>query len=553
MNRQGRECIRGSARQMAAWVAMAVAALAGCGGGGEGAAPGSAGSVAAPVVEELPEAVAGPTYYFSDCQAGASVACVAGDNAHNGTSAATPKRNLSGFDVNALPAGSRVLFARGGAWANFNVSLQNGNATPTSPLVFDSYAPAWGGTAQPWLRAGGTFYAFQFGAYNDMSLDGGYIVRNLKVDGDGVAGAWGFFVRNNTRNVTISGNEITGFELGIHSGNTEQPGVGNVALTIRNNNVHHNSEMGMLGDANDMLIEGNTFADNNFSGSSFNHAIYLGGHARNGIVRNNTFTNNSVLNGVCTGGNFTVHGQWDGLLVEGNTIQQVASGGGCYGISINSAYDSAEWFRNLVVRGNTIVNLGYCAVCLTSAPGAIVENNLIVNTQATYQAGILIPDRTPGPGDDLDSGAIIRNNTLYFSHASAWSEGLQLRTTTGSNLQVVSNVVYFGAASAPTAYCFRHPPLSHFVAFDNNLCHHASGAGTWGATLATLADARLAGFDAHGQSADPLFVALPSAANGWSDQIQPGSPARAAGHATRSSRADRLGVVWATAPNIGAR
>jgi hypothetical protein len=36
-----------------------------------------------------------------------------------------------------------------------------------------------------------------------------------------------------------------------------------------------------------------------------------------------------------------------------------------------------------------------------------IEHDIIVNSQATYQAGILIPDRTPGPGDDVDPGAII--------------------------------------------------------------------------------------------------------------------------------------------------
>jgi hypothetical protein len=110
--------------------------------------------------------------------------------------------------------------------------------------------------------------------------------------------------------------------------------IGNTALLIRNNDIHHNSEMGILGDAIDMVIEGNSLANNNPSGSAFQHALYLAGHGRNGVVRNNTFRNNSVVNGVCTGGNLTVHGQWVGLLVEGNTIRQDASQGGCYGISI---------------------------------------------------------------------------------------------------------------------------------------------------------------------------------------------------------------------------
>ena len=41
---------------------------------------------------------------------------MAGSNANPG-SAAAPKQNLSGFNLDALPAGTTLLFKRGGAWA----------------------------------------------------------------------------------------------------------------------------------------------------------------------------------------------------------------------------------------------------------------------------------------------------------------------------------------------------------------------------------------------------------------------------------------------------
>ncbi|MBI5256549.1 MAG: right-handed parallel beta-helix repeat-containing protein [Burkholderiales bacterium] len=486
----------------------------------------------------------GPVYYFSDCQTGAVAGCVPGNNANPGTSPSAPKQTLAGLDVNNLPAGTQLLFARGGAWTNFNVQLRNLNVTATAPLVFDAY----GSGPAPWIKAGGMFYAFQFGTFQDTANDGGYTIRNLKLDGLGAAGVWGLHLRNDVHHVLMENLEITGFELAVH---TVGATVGNNFI-LRNSNIHHNHEMGLLGDGYDSVIEGNTFADNNFSGSAFSHAIYLGGHGRNFIVRNNTFTNNSRVNGVCTGGNFTVHGQWDGLLVEGNTIQQDASAGGCYGISVNSAYDSPEWFRNLVVRGNRIVNLGNCSICLTSAPGAIVENNLVVNTQASYHAAILVPDRTPGPGDDVDTGAIVRNNTIYLSQPTAWSEGIALRPGSGTNQQVVSNLIYFGAATDPTHRCYNVGALSNFVAFDNNLCHHAGNNGTFSNVYGTLAAARAAGFDLNGLSSDPLFVALPALSNGWNDQIQAASPATGRGHATRSSARDRLGVTRSV-PSMGSR
>ena len=382
------------------------------------------------------------TYYFSDCQAGASAACVQGSNGNAGTSATAPKQSLSSIDVNTLPVGSRLLFARGGVWTNFAVSFRNLNATPTQPIVLDAY----GSGAAPWLKANGT--AIHFGAYNDTISDGGYTIRNLKLDGQNIAGSWGFFLHNAVRNVTIENMEITGFELGIHSQQTT--GQENVALAVRNSNIHHNSGMGMLGDAVDMVLEGNTFAYNNFSGSTFNHAIYLSGQGRNGVIRNNTFTNNSVVNGVCQGGNVTVHGQWDGLLIEGNTITQAASAEGCWGFSITPGYaNSAEWFRNTVVRNNTITNLGGCAVCVVSAPGIVIESNRIFNNQAS-QIAVTVSQPWEA-GDDAGTAPTVRDNTVCFAQPNANSSAVAVRVAGGT----VSGTVYRTGADASTGACLR--------------------------------------------------------------------------------------------------
>jgi hypothetical protein len=242
----------------------------------------------------------GPSYYFSDCQSGAEAGCIPGDNAVAGTSPAAPKRDLVGFDVDALPAGAQVLLARGGAWKNFSVQLHNLNVTPSSPLVFDSYAPSWGGTAKPWLKVTTNLFAFEFGAFGETDNDGGYTVRNLKLDGLGIAGAWGLHLKNDARNVTIDALEITGFEIGVYSQNSGP--IGNTFLTIRGSTFHHNSESGIRCDALDLVIEGNTFASNNSTGSAYSHAIFLGGYGKNGVIRNNILTNNSTVGGVCGGG-----------------------------------------------------------------------------------------------------------------------------------------------------------------------------------------------------------------------------------------------------------
>lgn len=494
----------------------------------------------------------GPVYYFSDCQAGAVAGCVPGNNANAGTTPAAPKQNLAGINVNALPAGTQLLFAQGGAWTEFGMILSNPYVTADRPLLFSSFATPWGGNSRPWLKVHtGLQSVFIFGWYNETQNDGGYTLRGLKLDGLNLFPGAGVFIANNVHHVLLDDLEITGFGIGVQA---SQNGQNVTQYTLRNSNIHHNSRMGLLGDGTDVVIENNLFEANNFSGSGFNHAIYLGGHGRNGTVRNNRFLRNSVVNGRCTGGNVTVHGQWDGLEIENNSIEQDASELGCYGFSINPGYDTAEFFRNVVVRNNRVLNLGGCGVCLTSAPGAVVENNLIVNTQATFHAAIVIPDREVGAGDAADGGALVRNNTVVLTRAVAWTDAIALRANSGSGLRVVSNLVYLGSGSDALASCFSHQAIGNYATFDHNLCAAAGGAAKWSQTFTTLTAARAAGFDLHGLAVDPLFAAgVPSLANNWQDQLLATSPARAAAHPSLSSTSDRLGAPRPVPATIGAR
>ena len=467
--RSGRSAVWGLTLSIAA-----TALLSGCGAGTDTgtneatppAAPAPAPSVPAPAPAPSPAPAPAPgsavTYYFSDCQTGAAAGCVPGDNANPGTSPTAPKRTLASVDVNALAAGSRLLFARGGAWANFSLQLHNLNVTTAAPLVFDAYTPPAGGSARPVFNPGSSFFVFQTSFFGRTEDTGGYVLRNLTLDGRGSTG-WGIHLRNRSHDILLDNLEITGFEIALHSQN-ESP-IGNV--TLRNSQIHHNSEMGMLGESENLIIEGTLFEANNFSGSGFNHAIYLGGSARNGIIRNNTFTNNSVCTRapcadgnptnptVCRGGNVTIHGQWDGVLIEGNTIQQVASVGSCYGFSITPGYTSAEFFRNFVVRNNTVINLGGCAICAGASVGPVIENNLLINRNNSWMSGVVLGANVGSQGaggDDVDNGAIVRNNTLcstYFSGGSQIISAINAGTYTQTG-----NVLRTGA-DASTGPCAR--------------------------------------------------------------------------------------------------
>jgi len=347
-------------------------------------------------------------YYFSDCQVGAAEGCLPGSNPNAGTQVA-PTQNLVGFNVDTLPTGSRLLFKRGGSWAGFSVGLENRNATVAEPLTFDAY----GSGAAPLLRvASGNMFNIG-GGWGNQTNDGGYVLRNLKLDGMGTA-EWGVWFVQNVHDVLLENNEITGFRIAINSNDGTPYGVAGV--TLRNNNIHHNRAMGLLGHYNDLLIEGNLIEANNFSGSGFDHGTYIGG-GHNITIRNNRYLRNSVVNGVCQGGNMTFHGQIDGLLIEGNTIEQDAAAPGCWLMSITQGYSSAEWFRNAVVRNNKLINGGNTAMVAQSAAGILVEGNVAINTQGAFQTSFAV-GAGPGPysdGDLPDANAVVRNNTACQS------------------------------------------------------------------------------------------------------------------------------------------
>ena len=322
--------------------------------------------------------------------------------------------------------------------------LENLNATAAAPLLHADY----GTGALPLFRFASGQSAYELGGgWNNQTNDGGYTFRNIKFDGGGVT-AWGVWLRDNVHDVTFDGVEITGFQIAIHSQTLAPYGVNNV--NVLNSRIVRNSDMGWLGKVKSGLrIEGSYFEGNNFSGSGFSHAVYNGG-GDNLVVRNNRFVRNSVgPTGLCGSGSLTLHGQITGALVEGNTFEQDASSVGCWMVSITQGYATAEWFRNLVVRGNKIINGGNAGMIIHSAPGALVENNVVINSQSTTQTAVVVGNNEYLNGDVLDENAIVRNNTACYS------AGLGTVTrVSGAGAQVTNNAMITGSA-ATTGVCAR--------------------------------------------------------------------------------------------------
>lgn len=380
-----------------------------------------------------------PGYYFSDCQSGAAKGCVTGDNANSGTRPDAPKQTLAGFNINNLPAGSKLYFARGGVWNHSLVRMDNRRVSAEKPLVFDAY----GAGPAPVFRVAKS-YAFEFGGWQNTELDGGYVFRNLKLDGQGTA-EWGFWLRGALRDVVIENMEITGFGIAINSQGGDPIG----HITVRNSRIVRNRDMGVLGHFNDSVFEGNTFAENNFRGSTFSHALYLSGGNRNRIKGNN-FINNSVVDGECRGGNVTMHGQMDTMLIEDNLVSQVRGSDGCFGFSITTGYNTAEWFRKFTVRNNTVVNVGGCAICADAVQDFVVEGNRVFQDHDRWHYAVLIRN-TEQPNDAPVTNVVVRNNVACFKVSR---EDQKVTAISPPGVQVVGNQLLTGAAAAGGA-CTR--------------------------------------------------------------------------------------------------
>ncbi len=345
--------------------------------------------------------------HFADCQAGAAPDCVPGKDSNPGTEAA-PKRSLSSVDLDRLPAGTQLLFKRGGAWSGVSASLYNLNATPESPIVFDAY----GSGPAPVLGMVGMGFGFSTG-YGQTRPAGGYVLRNLVLDG-GRQTQSGITASKMAQHLTIENVTIRRFMFGLllHDFTVSK-------LTLRNSVVRDNVQHGLLGGGNDWTIEGNTFEGNGDARPPSTHALYFSasGNNRNLVVRNNTFRNNSQRGGACASGNLTVHGTITGALIEGNRIESSNYVPGCRGISITAGYPGVEYMRNFVVRGNTVRNSGAC-IAFNAAPGIVIEGNRCMDHTANAFALIENPRNDSGGGDDEDGGAVIRNNIICGTSAA---------------------------------------------------------------------------------------------------------------------------------------
>jgi hypothetical protein len=257
------------------------------------------------------------------------------------------------------------------------------------------------------------------------------------------------------------------------------------------------------------------------------------------------------------------HAEIDGLLVKNNTIIMDAAhtSPGCWGIGFNNMTNAsqAQYYRNAVFSGNTIVNAGNLALTVSSCPNCVIENNVIIQNWAAGGAtGISVPEkpRDGTRGDDLNTANTIRNNTIWFGpNASGSNTGISVNTE-GTNY-VISNNTVSSSQTSGSLNCFNYSlELGAYDFINNNHCYSSSVSNNWVAGYATLAAwwTHAPGFDTASITGNPLFPAPGTDFTAPGTYFTPatGSPLIGAGTAAHMSATDLTGKAHPVTPAIGA-
>jgi hypothetical protein len=314
--------------------------------------------------------------------------------------------------------------------------------------------------------------------------------------------------------------------------------------------------MGFLGLGNYILIENNQFENNGTAGGIRNHNVYLENLGDNDVVRGNDLYRASMSGGVCTGTSLVAHGVHNGLVIENNTVHEDvgAANDGCYGISVTVGYTTAEGSPGAVIRGNRVINVGGIGISATACPNCVIENNVIVEEQATDDfTAIKIPDRGRKSIDMPDTNATIRNNSIYFSPAvTGGSLGIYLGDE-GTGHVVVNNALHYSGTAGGVSGFDLNLPVASYAAVDNNIFYSPnSPSSKWeGSTSKTLTQWRSATpFDVNSSPHNPLFTS-PASPN-FDFTIPAGSPAVDKGNIVYASTMDITGQKRDGFPDIGA-
>jgi hypothetical protein len=512
------------------------------------------------------EPMRGTVYYYCDCGTGADANCVAGDDTNAGTAPTAPRRTITDAvaKYNTLTGINTIAFCKGGAFdatPTYWLSLDNARCPAgTTCNDFREYTPTTflnnaTPTAKPIINnatAGVTTFAVS-------GNKGGVRFLNLALKGDNGAlsnANEAFFFYRGAHDVTICNLDFDAFDMPLYN---ESGGVGDASTTnikVTGSNITNSRRIAYLGGGDNAEISYNNW-DRNGGSNMFDHTIYL---ASGKNISNMQMVGNYIhgqWGPNCYGSVMNAHASIDGLLIKDNTVvvEATQTTPGCWGLGFNNNTNAthAQYFRHAIFSGNTIINGGNLGFTVSSCPGCVIENNVVISNWASGGAtGISVPvyGRNATRGDDAGTAYVIRNNTVWFGpNATGTSTGIDINTE-GTDY-IVSNNSVSSAQTVGSVNCFWYRlGLASYTFVNNNHCY-STVANKWETTQGSLATWRTYsaayGFDTASVTGDPQFTTP-----GTNFVPLAGSPLVAAGTATQASAKDFVGKTRPNPPAIGA-
>jgi len=344
--------------------------------------------------------------------------------------------------VNSYPAGTQFLL-KAGTYANQRIVPKSGNV-----FIGEKGAILDGKNATP--------YAFDKGSnpYPSNVRITGLIIQNYAspdqhgaiMAGGGSGSGTGWTIEN----CEVRYNKHAGIKLGDK-------------MKVLNNYIHHNGQIGMSGLGDDMLVEGNEVAFNNYQ-KTFPFGHVLGGakfvKTHRLVVRNNNFHDNQ--------GN----GIWMDIdnidaLIENN----LAVNNSGAGIMHEIGYDA-------IIRNNTAKGNGYARDWVTGA-GILISASANVtvygNTVLDNKQGIVgIQQKRSKNGVDYSSNLknlYVHHNTVRVKAGGVTgvASGVSNLTYTSRNNRYVSNTYDMGSDSKPFTWMGGKRTKSEWQKYGNDV------------------------------------------------------------------------------------
>ena len=451
---------------------------------------------------------AGTTYFACDCGPGANAACIAGNDDATGTSPATPWKTIekARLAFAGLSAGDTIALCRGGAFTLIGHDWENPRCTAENPCTVTDYAPDWETSctdrAIVTCPAAGT--AFSFTDSGNADHEEGYVISNLDVRGTDGTGT-GFFFFNDIDDVILSNLIISRFDIGvlIQGSNLPNPGSNarNERITLKNSQILDNASQGFEGSCDDCVIQNNIFENNGYRDIAYYHNLYWDGavESKGGRISGNILSRSSVVGNTCQGVSLIVHGKHQSLMIERNVVYEEVgmASQACWGIAVDTAYESPEGFPGLVIRGNIIKNMGNIGIGVNACTDCLIEGNQILQENSFTTTAIAVPDRNRGTEDTAMNRVTVRNNFIRLS--SPTNRTAIVLGGEGAGHTSSGNVIAYSGGSIDWS-CFSYPlPVTSYTLIDYNFCRFPfTASGKWEAAAGSLADWQsISGFDLH--------------------------------------------------------